>query len=300
MPKSGFVAIIGCPNVGKSTLLNAFLKQKIAAVSPKPQTTRHRILGISHFKSPQEGQILFLDTPGIHRPHKSLNEYMMEIARESLSDADLVLFLIEPKGPLSKMDKEIYGSILKVGKPVAVLINKIDQVAKLSLLALMDEVLKTFKPDVVIPVSAQNQISLEAVESWIQEKLPEGPLYYPKDQVTDQSERFLVSESIREKLMRSTKKEIPYAVTVLIDSFLEPKPNDPKQVTRIQATIIIEKESQKAIVIGHGGQMLKKIGTEARMEMEKELERKIFLELFVRVEKDWSQDPNKVKEFAYS
>lgn len=294
MFQSGYIAIVGRPNVGKSTLLNALLGQKIAAVSSKPQTTRHRILGI---KSGKGYQMLFLDTPGIHRPHKSLNQHMMEVSQTALDEADVFLLVVEPER--DRENARVFEMIRDKKKPVILVINKVDRVDKKSLLPLIQDYEKDMRPVAIIPISALKNRGVERVEAEILKVLPEGPTYYPEDQVTDQSERFLVSEIVREKIMELTRQELPYSVTVVIESFQEPKESSPKPIARIQAAIITEKESQKGILIGKGGQMLKKIGMLARQELETILGYPIYLELFVRVESEWSQDPNKVQEFAY-
>lgn len=298
MFKSGYIAIIGRPNVGKSTLLNALLGQKISAVSPKPQTTRHRILGIKHLPG---GQLLFLDTPGIHKPHRSLNEYMVEVAHSTFKDADLFLFVLEPGDEISTEDQEIYERIRAKKKPVLVVINKIDKVPESRLLPFIQRWTGQLKPTSVIRVSATLGVGLAQLEEAVLKNLPEGPAYYPSDQVTDLTERFLVSEIIREKVMELTREEIPYAITVQVEAFEEPKPSpDPgkvKKVTRIRASLITEKDSQKGILVGKGGQMIKKIGETSRKEIESLIGTQVFLDLFVRVEKDWTKDPQKVKEF---
>lgn len=295
MFRSGYVAIIGRPNVGKSTLLNAFLGQKLAVVTPKPQTTRHRILGI---KNLADAQLLFLDTPGIHKPHKSLNAYMMDVARAALDDADLFLFLIEPSSHPSGEDREIFRTILLKKKPIVVAINKIDGANHKMLLPFTEQCVREFKPAVIVPISALTGKGITEIEAEIIKKLPEGPAYYPEDQITDQTERFLACEIIREKIMELTRQEIPYSVAVIVEAFEEPKEGK-KAITRIRAAIICEKDSQKGILIGKGGQMLKRIGTLARQDLEEQLGTQVYLELFVRVEKEWTQDPKKVKEFAY-
>jgi GTP-binding protein Era len=295
MHKSGYIAIIGRPNVGKSTLLNALLGQKLAAVSPKPQMTREKILGI---KTLPNAQLLFLDTPGLHKPHRSLNEYMVEAAREGLGDADLVLVLVEPRSPVSREDQDILRSVKERGKPLVVAINKIDTVDRRVLLPLMDALLKEFGAQAVVPVSALSASGLDRLEAELLDRLPEGPVYFPEDQVTDRSERFLAAEIIREKVMDLLREEVPYSTAVVIESFQEPDAADRKKVTRIQAAIIVEKDSQKGIVIGKGGQMIKKIGESARKELETLLEGPVYLELFVKVESDWTKDSRKVEEFS--
>ncbi len=296
MSKSGFIAILGRPNVGKSTLMNALLGQKIAAVSPKPQTTRHKILGI---KTVGSDQMLFLDTPGIHRPHKTLNAYMMEVAKAALDAADVFVFVLEPTPHLLNVDREVFQLIADKGKPVVVAVNKVDQVDKKALLPLIDECTKELKPKTVVPICASKAKGVDLLEKELLKYLPDGPLFYPEDQVTDQTERFLAAEIIREKIMSLTKQELPYAVTVLIEAFQEPPEGTKNPLTRINAAIIVEKDSQKGIIIGQKGQMIKKIGQLAREELETLIGTRIYLELFVRVEKDWTKDLNKVREFAY-
>ncbi|MBI2083956.1 MAG: GTPase Era [Deltaproteobacteria bacterium] len=294
--KSGYIAIVGRPNVGKSTLLNAFLGQKIAAVCDKPQTTRHRILGI---KTTAEGQMLFVDMPGIHRPHKSLNEYMMDVARAALDEVDLFLFVVEPSKKTLHNDHQVFEMIQHRKKPIFLVINKTDHTSRDALLPIIESYHQEFHPDEIFPISATRQKGLEALEKEILKKLPEGPLYFPEDQVSDLPDRFIVAEMIREKITALTREEVPYSVTVQIESYQEPKEGDSKKLVRIQAAIIVEKDSQKGILIGKKGEMIKKIGTEARIEVEKHLGLKVFLELFVRVEENWTKDPKKVKELAY-
>ncbi len=295
--KSGYVAIVGRPNVGKSTLLNALIGEKLAAVTDKPQTTRHRILGI---RSSSEGQILFLDMPGIHRPHKSLNEYMVEVARTSLEAADLILLVVEPGDRILSDDRNIVELIRARRKPHLLVINKADTVGQDRLLPMIAMYEQQFQPAVILPVVASRGRGVEGLIQEILQRLPEGPAYYPEDQISDLNDRFLASETVREKAFTLLRQEIPYSLAVEIEQYEEPKEGDPKPIVRIRASIIVEKESQKGIVIGKGGEMIKKIGTLARQELEERLGQKVFLELFVRVEPDWTQDPQKVKEFIYS
>lgn len=327
MFKSGYIAIIGRPNVGKSTLLNALLGQKIAAVTAKPQTTRHRILGIKNLPG---AQFLFLDTPGIHqtrgryrsppgppsddrgpiassggRPSsarylsKALNEYMMDVAHATLNDADVFLFLIEPADYIHREDREIFQTIAAKRKPILLVITKIDRGDMKKTLPFIAECRRELVSDEIVPVASLQGKGLKELEEEIVKRLPEGPAYYPEDQVTDQTERFLATEIIREKIMELTREEIPYSIAVLIEAFEEPKEAAEKKVTRIRAAIIAEKDSQKGILIGKGGSMLKNIGTRARKDLEEQLGTQVYLELFVRVEKEWTKDPKKVKEFAY-
>ncbi len=291
--KSGYIAIVGRPNVGKSTLLNALLGETLAAVSSKPQTTRHKILGIKNLPG---AQMLFLDTPGIHKPHRRLNEYMVEIAESSFQDADIFLFVTEPADEVASIDREIYEKIRTRGKPVIVVINKVDRVYKKKLLPQMETYLRQGATE-VIPVSALNGDGMDRIEEALLRVLPEGPCYYPEDQMTDRSERFLVAEIIRRHVMESTRQEVPYAVAVIIEEFKEPKAGDRSPLTRIRAMIVVDKDSQKGILIGAKGQMIRKIGEMSRLEIEKLLETKVYLELFVRVEREWTQDGKKVEEF---
>lgn len=296
MHKSGYIAIVGQPNVGKSTLLNALLGQKLAAVSEKPQMTREKILGI---KTLSGVQMIFIDTPGMHRPRKSLNKTMVEVARQSLGEADLVLVMIRPEPIIGRDDAEILTLAREQGKPLVVAINKIDTVDRRQLLPLIDKCLKEFGAEAVVPISATKGIGLENLEAELVSRLPEGPVYYPEDQVTDRSERFLVEEIVREKIMELTREEVPYGTAVMVESFQEPGEEDLKKLARIQAVIIVDKDSQKGILIGKGGQMIKQIGEKARKELEDMLGMSIYLELFVKVDKDWTENPRKVQEFTH-
>ncbi|MDO8462149.1 MAG: GTPase Era [Deltaproteobacteria bacterium] len=293
--KCGTIALIGKPNVGKSTLLNALVGEKIAIVTAKPQTTRNRIIGIRNLP---EAQLVFLDTPGLHKPHRDLNEYMIQVAKMALSEADLIIFIREPFLPRGVEEEEIYRMIQHSGRPFIVVINKIDTVSKDSLLPVLQKSMDTFPEAVAyVPVSALKADGTERLLPEIVAKLPEGPALYPKDLTTDQTERFLVTELIREQIIQLTKEEIPYAIAITIDEFKEATPETP--ITHILATIHVEKDSQKGILIGKGGQMIKTIGELSRKEIEKELGQKLFLKLFVKVSEDWSRDPYKLREFGY-
>jgi GTP-binding protein Era len=292
--KSGFIAIVGRPNVGKSTLLNAILGEKIAITSSKPQTTRNRITGIRNF---EDGQFIFLDTPGIHRAKTPLNRYMVRAATSTFGEVDLILFLIEADRGYDPEDGLIIESLREAGVPVFLVINKIDLVAKPKLLPLIDRFRGLHDFREFMPVSAASGDGVARLLELIREVLPEGPKFFPDDIFTDNSERFIAAEIVREKILLLTHREIPYATAVTVDSFKE---DEEANRIRIAATITVEKDSQKGILIGKGGRMLKEIGTQARLEMETFFAAKIFLELFVRVRKDWTKDARWLKEFGYS
>jgi GTP-binding protein Era len=292
--KSGFIAIAGRPNVGKSTLLNGILGEKLAITSSKPQTTRNRITGI---RNTDDGQMIFLDTPGIHRAKTPLNRYMVKAATSTFSEVDLILLLVEADRGRDADDDLIIESLRQTGVPVFLVINKIDRVEKMKLLPLIDRFRSLYDFQEIVPVSALTGDGVDRLLELIREVLPEGPKYFPDDLFTDNSERFIAAEIVREKILILTHKEIPYATAVTVDSFKE---DEEKNLIRIAATITVEKDSQKGILIGKGGKMLKEIGTQARVEMERFFAAKIFLELFVRVRKDWTKDAKWLKEFGYS
>ena len=291
MFKSGYIAILGAPNVGKSTLLNSLLGEKISIVSDKPQTTRQKFLGILNL--PQT-QLLFLDTPGLHQSEKRMNALMIEEARSSIQEADLIYYLVEPGKPKA-LDLNFIKEIEDKRKKYFLVINKVDKVAKLKLLPLLEEWKKHAKPEQFFLVSALN---MDGVRDIIQESLPylpEGPVYYPDDQLTNRDMRYLVSEIIREKLFNYTHQEIPYSLAVAIEEYKEEE-----KIDRISAIIYLEKESQKHIVIGKGGSMLKKVGELARHEIEKLAGKKVFLKLFVKVVKDWTKKEAMLKDLGFS
>ncbi len=287
--KSGFISIIGRPNVGKSTLLNALLGEKIAIISDKPQTTRNKILGIVNHPG---AQMVFLDTPGIHKPMHRMNEFMVQTALRTYNEVDVILMLVEATEPPGAGDRFIIETLTKVKTPVFLLINKVDLIKKDGLLPLMQEYSKLYNFTEIIPVSALKN-DLGGLLDTILKRLPQGPQYFPDDQLTDQPERFVVSEIIREKIFELTKEEIPYATAVIIEEMKE-EPD----ITRIHAAIIVERDSQKGILIGKGGSMLKKIGTLARLDAEKLLGAKIFLKLYVKVKKGWREDEHMLKNIG--
>jgi len=291
--KSGFISILGRPNVGKSTLFNRLLGDKIAIVAEKPQTTRNRILGI---KNIGEGQLILLDTPGIHQGRSELNERMVRTAIASGRDADILLFLVEATFPLIEKDQKVIESLGgSSGVPILV-INKIDSVKKKNLLPIMDQYRKLHPFKEILPVSALTGEGIDILLDEIVKVLPESPPYYSEDIITDQTERFWVSEIIREKVIHRSYQEIPYSTAVTIDEFKE-RPE--KNLVVIKATIHVERDSQKKILIGKGGQKLKKIGEDARKEAEAFWGTRVFLELWVNVEEHWTRDPRALNRLGY-
>ncbi|MBN1829998.1 MAG: GTPase Era [Deltaproteobacteria bacterium] len=291
--RSGFAGIIGRPNVGKSTLMNALIGERIAITTAKPQTTRNRITGI---KNVEGGQIIFVDTPGIHRARGKLNRSMVETALGTLGDMDVILYIVDASKKEDSRDAIIMDALSKASAPVILVINKIDLVRKEDLLVAIDELRGLYSFAEIVPLSALKNFNVDDLTRTVLPLLPEGTRFFPEDLITDASERFLAAEMIREKLMILTHEEIPYAAAVLIESFKE---DEEKDIIRIKAVINVEKDSQKGIIIGKGGSMLKKIGADARLDMEKFFGTRIFLELFVRVMKNWSDDPNRLHEFGY-
>ena len=298
--RSGFVCIIGRPNAGKSTLLNTLVKQKLAIVSPKPQTTRNRILGIVNVpkqKGRSEGQIVLIDTPGLHKPDSSLGKKMMTEVHEALGGCDLVLLLVDAAKRPDPQDKFVLSLVKQSDTPVFLLLNKVDLIRgdKQKLLPLIDAFRGNLAFKEVIPISARTGDGIDVLLKEIVNMLPSGPHHFPKDQVTDQPVRFMCAEIIREQLLFATNEEVPHATIVGIDQF-EEKP----RLTRIAATIYCEREGQKRILIGKQGQMLKKIGTAARLQIEKMLDhKKVFLELFVKVSPGWRNSRVFVEELDW-
>lgn len=306
--RSGFAALIGRPNVGKSTLLNALTGEKIAIVSPKPQTTRNRILGVV---TRPEGQVAFIDTPGIHQAKGELNRYMVEVALQAAEEVELVLFLIEPpaseKPEVSPGNRAILERLQKIGKPTFLVINKIDSVLKGQLLPLIDLYRQEFPFAEVVPISAREKDGVERLFHIVLGHLPEGENVFDEDMLTDQQERALAAEYIREQVLRHCRQEIPYSTAVVVDIFdeseREPRPGTPPNqlggLIRIAASIFVERDSQKAIIIGKQGQMLKTIGTDARKSVQRLLGAHVYLDLRVRVEPRWSERPEGLKKLGY-
>jgi GTP-binding protein Era len=291
--RSGYIAIVGRPNVGKSTLLNRILNESIVIVSPKPQTTRNRILGVKHLPS---AQMIFVDTPGLHDAKGKFNRFMIKEALEAVDEVDVILFLIDADGSGKRDNRFILDRLAPASRPTFLLINKIDMVIKDKILILIDEYNKLFPFTHVIPISALFGDGIDILDEKLLEVLPEGPPYFPDDHITDRSERFIMAEIIREKVFHLFEQEIPYSVAVMVDEFKERAGG---KATYIKATIYVEKDSQKGILIGKGGEMLKKVGQMAREEMERFLEKRVFLDLWVKVERNWTKDDKALKRFGY-
>lgn len=293
MFRSGFVAIIGRPNAGKSTLLNALVGEKISIVSHKPQTTRNSVRGVVNRPG---AQLIFIDTPGIHSAKGLLNERMVREAFSALSSADAVVYMAEPFGGVIEEDRLIIKNLGRLGCPVVLAVNKVDAVAKESLLPVMQGFASFYSFKEIIPISALKGDGVELLADILAKLLPEGPCYFPEDAITDVPERVIVAEMIREKVFLFISQEVPYSTGVVVESFTEKKGKD---VVVIQAAINVERESQKGIIIGKGGAMLKRIGTAARKDIEQLLGTRVFLELFVRVNQDWTRKEREIKEFGH-
>lgn len=292
--KSGFVTIIGRPNVGKSTLMNHLIGQKIAITSNKPQTTRNRIQTI--YTDMERGQIVFLDTPGIHQAKNKLGEYMVNVAEHTLGEVDVILWLVEPSNYIGAGEQHIIKQLQRVKTPVILVINKVDTVERDKVLSFIDTYRKVYDFAEIIPASALRGQNLDTVMEMVFKYLPYGPQFYDEDTVTDQPERAIVAEIIREKALHALDDEIPHGIAVYIDQMKERKGQD---LIDIDATIVCERDSHKGIVIGKGGAMLKKIGSNARYEIEHFLERKVNLKLWVKVKKDWRDSDSLMRNFGY-
>jgi GTP-binding protein Era len=288
--KSGFVNILGNPNVGKSTIMNALVGEKLSIITSKAQTTRHRIMGIVNG---EDFQIVYSDTPGILRPRYKLQETMMNFVNTALSDADMILYVTDVTEH-SANEGEYIDRIKKSGIHVIVAVNKIDLTNQDELEKIVDSWHEAFPGSPIIPLSALKNFNLDSLLNSILDKLPENPPFFPKDQLTDKYERFFASEIIREKILLNYKKEIPYSVEIEIESFKEEK-----DIIKIRALIHVTRDSQKGIIIGHRGSMLKRVGTEARHDMEDFFQKRVFLELYVKVTRDWRDKPLALKRFGY-
>ncbi|SDN08944.1 GTPase Era [Sediminibacillus halophilus] len=292
--KSGFISIIGRPNVGKSTFMNRVIGQKIAIMSDKPQTTRNKIQGVLTEK---DAQMVFIDTPGIHKPKHKLGDFMVKVAENTLNEVDAVMFMINAEEGYGRGDQFILDRLQNVSNPVFLIINKIDQVHPDDLLPLIDEYKDRYDFEEIIPISALEGNNVDHLLHVLKSHLPEGPQYYPEDQITDHPERFIISELIREKALQLTREEIPHSIAVVIDNI---EVREKGGSVFIQATVVTERKSQKGIIIGKQGSMLKEIGKRARQDIEALLGTKIYLELWVKVQKDWRNRPSQLTEYGFS
>ncbi|PQJ75733.1 GTPase Era [Polaribacter gangjinensis] len=290
MHKAGFVNIIGNPNVGKSTLMNALVGEKLSIITPKAQTTRHRILGIVNH---EEYQIVFSDTPGIIKPAYELQASMMDFVKSALDDADILIYMVEV-GETAQKNEAFFNKIINSKIPVILLLNKIDKSSQDEVAEKIAYWREKVPNSFVYIISALEKFNVDTVFYKIIELLPEGPPYYPKDQLTDKPERFFVNEKIREKILMHYKKEIPYSVEVETESFIEEE-----TIVRIRSVIMVERDTQKGIIIGHKGTAIKRVGAEARKDLERFFMKKVFIELYVKVNKDWRNDKNQLKRFGY-
>ncbi|WP_339885417.1 GTPase Era [Polaribacter vadi] len=289
--KAGFVNIIGNPNVGKSTLMNALVGEKLSIITPKAQTTRHRILGIVN---EENYQVVFSDTPGIIKPAYELQSSMMDFVKSAFEDADILIYMVEV-GEMELKNEAFFKRIIHSEIPIILLLNKIDKSSQEEVEQKI-EYWRTKVPNAeVFVISALEGFGVSAVFEKIKELLPEGPAFYPKDQLTDKPERFFVNEKIREKILMHYKKEIPYSVEVETEEFVEEE-----SIVRIRSIIMVERETQKGIIIGHKGSALKRVGAEARKDLEKFFDKKVFIELYVKVNKNWRSDKNQLKRFGYN
>ena len=291
--KSGYVAIVGAPNAGKSTLLNRMLGEKISITSKKPQTTRNRILGVVHRPG---AQIVFIDTPGIFAAKDTLNLRIVDTALSALGDSDIILFVLDAANPDPASEYFLVKRLQKQKGPVVVALNKIDLIEKTDLLAMIKKWSTEYYFDVIVPISATEGTQIEELIEAMEQVLPVGPPYFPEDALTNVSERFIVAEMIRESIFRLTGEEIPYATAVTVDSFKEEKDDG---LIKIEATIHLERGSQKGIIIGKDGSKIKRIGTESRKKIEHMLDARVYLKLFVRVQKNWRKDTRALRKFGY-
>ena len=292
--KSGFVSLIGRPNAGKSTLLNRLVGTKLAIVSDKPQTTRTRILGVRNYP---DGQVVYLDTPGIHRPLHRMNVRMVDVALDSMREVDLLLLLVDASERQGKGDSYVVDLVKHASIPVFLVLNKIDLMKKSRLLPIIDQYSKQAQFTEIVPVSAATGDNVDRLERAIIDRLPEGEPLYPADYLTDQPERFFAAEIVREKLLQFTHAEIPFSTAVVIDRFEEPAERG-KDILRLYCTIVVDRESQKPIVVGRGGDMIKQIGTAAREELERFFSTRVYLDLHVRVRAEWREDDHMLGEIG--
>ncbi|WP_147532395.1 GTPase Era [Bacillus marasmi] len=291
--KSGFVSIIGRPNVGKSTFLNRVIGQKIAIMSDKPQTTRNKVQGVL---TTDDAQLIFIDTPGIHKPKHKLGDFMMKVAINTLREVDLVLFMVNAEEGFGRGEEFILEKFEGVNTPIFLVINKIDLVHPDKLLEIIQSYSEKYNFTEIVPISALQGNNIERILEQIKKYLPEGPQYYPADQVTDHPERFIITELIREKALHLTHEEVPHSLAVVMEKLDR---SDDKNVIHVMATIIVERDSQKGIIIGKQGKMLKEIGKRARVDIENLLGSKVYLELWVKVQKDWRNKMGQLRDFGF-
>ncbi|PHA00989.1 GTPase Era [Bacillus pseudomycoides] len=290
--KSGFVSIIGRPNVGKSTFLNRIIGQKIAIMSDKPQTTRNKIQGVY---TENDAQVIFIDTPGIHKPKHKLGDFMVKMAQTTIKEVDIVLFMVNAEEGFGRGEEFIIEKLQETKRPVFLVINKIDQVHPEELLGLIDKYRTLYDFAEIVPISALEGNNVEALIGAIKKYLPEGPQYYPENQVTDHPERFIIAELIREKVLHLTREEVPHSVAVVIDAIQKREGG----AIYVNATVIVERPSQKGIVIGKQGKLLKEIGKRARFDIESLLGSRVFLELWVKVQKDWRNKMSQLRDLGF-
>lgn len=290
--RSGFVTLVGRPNVGKSTLLNNIIGQKVSIISDKIQTTRTLVQGIL---SDEDSQIIFIDTPGIHKPKHRLGDYMVDVSLQTLADVDIVLFMVNATEGYGKGDQFILDKLNKIDKPIFLIINKVDQIHPDALFPIIEQYKDTCKFEEIIPISALNGNNVDKLLELLKEHLIVGPKYFDENQVTDKTDRFIISELIREKVLTYTEEEVPHSINVLIEDVTR---NDQDKL-QIQASIIVERDSQKGILIGKKGSMLKRIGQSARRDIEQFLDEKIFLDLWIKVKKDWRNKPSLLTQYGF-
>ena len=292
--KSGFISIVGRPNVGKSTFLNHVVGQKIAIMSDKPQTTRNKVQGVV---TTEDSQFIYIDTPGIHKPKHKLGDFMVKVARNTLAGVDIIMFMVNAEEKIGPGDRFVIEMLKNTETPVFLIINKIDLVHPDDLLTTIVSYKSEYDFAEIVPISALKGNNTDRLLETLKKYLPEGPKYYPDDQVTDHPERFIISEFIREKVLHLTREEIPHSIAVVIEKIEREKKGD---IINVMATIIVDRDSQKGIVIGKKGALLKEIGTKARHDIETLLGTKVFLELWVKVEKDWRNKPSRLKEYGFN
>lgn len=292
--KSGFISIIGRPNVGKSTFLNRVIGQKIAIMSDKPQTTRNKVQGVL---TTDDSQMIFIDTPGIHKPKHKLGDFMLKVSKNTLREVDVIMFMVNAEQKLGKGDEFILEMLAGNTTPVFLVINKIDAIHPDELMGIIESYKERYDFAEIVPISALQGNNVENLLVTLAKYLPEGPQYYPADQVTDHPERFIISELIREKVLHLTREEIPHSIAVVIDKIRRDEENEDK--IHVAATIIVERDSQKGIVIGKRGALLKEVGTRARKDIEMLLGSKVYLELWVKVQKDWRNKATHLRDFGF-